>query len=227
MADERLREYFRNGRLRKYAAGEVILSGAEVSGAFYIQSGFVKIYSISDAGSQYMHIIYKQGEVFPLIWILRGIRRRVFYEAMSDVEIYEIGKSDFLEALKTDSNVTFAILRQLAEQYGIYADRLDNLQYKSAYERVAYRILFLASRFGQQRGKKILINAPITHEVIAESVNLARESVSRQVEKIQKKGFISYNRGRIVINDVRAFSREFSEPISMDLWGINRHQAGS
>lgn len=215
-----MERFFKDGRLRRYSAGEVVLDGVEPSGAFYIYRGYVKVYSIGDDGSRYVHIIYKPGEMFPLIWILKGIRRRVFYEAVSEAELFEVPKQEFTERMQKDSKLCNETLRQLAEQFYIYADRLDNLQYKSAYERVVYRLLFLAGRFGQRRSDGIIINIPATHELIAESINLARESVSRQVEKLEKRELLSYERGHLVLHDVEALSREFSEPVSLDLWGL-------
>lgn len=216
-----LEDFFQRGRHRNFLAGEVILNGVEASGAFFIDQGFVKVYSIGDDGSQYLHIIYKRGEIFPLIWILKNIKRRVFYESISDVTVYEVDKPAFLVELKRNTGLSHETLQQLAEQFYMYADRLDNLQYKSAYERVVYRLLFLAGRFGVVRDGKTTIEIPATHELIAESVNLARESVSRQIEKLEKSGLVSYDRGHIRLDDAEALSREFSEPISLDLWGLS------
>jgi len=215
-----LKEFFIKGSSKNFRAGEVILHGGEASGAKYIDEGYVKVYSISDDGSTYLHVIYKAGEIFPLIWVIKGIRRRVFYEALSDVRILEVPKDDFLNLINEDHEATLEVLNQLATQFYFYADRIDNLQYKSAYERVVYRLLFLAGRFGKINGNTISINAPLTHDLIAQSINLARESVSRQIEKLEKQGLLEHRKSKLVILDVEKLSREFSEPVSFDLWGL-------
>ncbi|HET7827380.1 MAG TPA: Crp/Fnr family transcriptional regulator, partial [Candidatus Saccharimonadales bacterium] len=133
---------------------------------------------------------------------------------------YVLPKAEFIEKASRDADFSYYVLKCLAEQFQVYADRLDNLEYKSAYEKVVYRLLFLAARFGQAGPDGVIIKAPITHELIAESVNLARESVSRQIEKLEKKGLIIYRQGQIIIKDVTAVSQEFSEPITLDLWGL-------
>jgi CRP-like cAMP-binding protein len=94
------------------------------------------------------------------------------------------------------------------------------LEYKSAHERVAYRLVFLASRFGKRRGSSVVIDAPLTHEFISESINLSRETVSRQIEKLENENLISRKDGQIIIMDIDKLSKEFSEPITLSLWGL-------
>jgi CRP-like cAMP-binding protein len=220
ITNPKLIDFFKSARQKKYSAGELVLSGEDPSGVMCIHEGFVRVYSISDNGDRYVHILYKKGEIFPLIWVLQNVHRRIFYEAASDVVVAEAPKNDFLDFIKQDAKVAYDVLVQLAQQFYVFADRLDNLQYKSAHERVAYRIVFLASRFGKKDGESVIVKAPITHEMISESINLARETVSREIEKMEKAGLIGRKNGYIVINDVKELSKEFSEPITLDLWGL-------
>lgn len=216
--------FFKSGKERKYSTGELVLRGEEPSGVFYIDSGFIKVYSISDEGDKYIHIIYKAGEVFPLIWALKDIRRRIFYEAASVLRVWEAPKEEFLDFIRRDPKITYDVLVQLAEQFYIFADRLDNLQYKSARERVVYLLIFFASRFGVHDNHQITIKAPITHELLAESVNLARETVSRELEKLEKDKLVGREKGYIVIKDIRKISKEFSQPTTLDLWGLSKRE---
>jgi CRP-like cAMP-binding protein len=223
IANRALKDFFESAKRKKYAAGELVLRGEDPSGVVLIKEGFVSVYSISDEGSRYIHIIYQPGELFPLIWALRNLRRRVFYEAVSDVAVYEVPRDDFLNHIRQDPASLREVLDKLAEQFYVFADRLDNLQYESAHEKVAYRLMFLASRFGERDGGSVIIKAPLTHDLISASINLARETVSREIESLEKADVISRRSGFIVINDVASLSREFSEPITLDLWGLQRH----
>lgn len=223
LTSPKLIDFFNSAKQKKYATGELVLRGENPSGVVCIQKGFVKVYSISDEGDTYTHIIYKKGEIFPLIWAIHDIRRKIFYEAASELVVAEAQKNDFLEFIKKDPEVTYDVLSQLAQQFYIFADRLDNLEYKSAHERVAYRLVFLASRFGERQGGMVTIKAPLTHELISESINLARETVSREIEKMEKDGLISRKAGYIVINNIDDMSREFSEPITLNFWGLGKN----
>ena len=218
-----LLSFFMSGRRVSYGKGEIVLPGNDENpDVCYIADGFIKAYSIDDEGDIYIHLIYKQGEIFPLEWAVKDHRRLIFYETLSPCTILKISKDRFAQHIK-DSCKPFglSLVEQLADQLNIYGDRLDNLEYKSAYERVVYRLLFLASRFGKELGSKhVVIEAPLTHRTIAESINLARESFSREFEKLTEKGLVAANDGHIVITDIKKLCHEFSEPPSLDYWGI-------
>ena len=215
-----LEDIFSQASPRSFSAGEIITTGEEAAGVHLITKGFVKVYSISDEGNEYVHIIYKPGEMFPLIWALLGHRRRVFYEALTDTTVSVLARESFEENVKRNPESSYEVIKSLAEQFYVFADRIDNLQYKSAYERVVYRLLFLGGRFGRKTSGGLILEVPITHELIGQTVNLARESVSRQIEKLEKKKLIGYRGSQIIIKDAKALSREFSEPVSLDFWGV-------
>jgi CRP-like cAMP-binding protein len=97
ITNQKLVKFFDSARQRKFSKGEIVLSGENPSGVMCIKDGFVQVYSISDEGDRYVHILYKAGELFPLIWVLQNIRRRIFYEAVSDVVVAEASKENFID----------------------------------------------------------------------------------------------------------------------------------
>jgi CRP-like cAMP-binding protein len=218
-----LENFFLTGRSSRYSKGDIILRGDEmIEDVCYVGKGHVKIYSINDLGEEYIHIIYKRGDIFPLIQIFSAQpSRRIFYESLDSSVIWKISKEKFLNRLhKSGDKLTFNLFRQFAYQFNIFADRLDNLEYKTAYERVIYRLLFLAGRFGKETEQGLIIDAPITHKIIANSINLTRESVSRELEKLHSDNLITTEKGRIIIKNVQKLSQQFSEPVSTNLWGL-------
>lgn len=217
---------FETGKVRRFSKGEVIIQGGDQPPfVYYILRGFVKIYSINDEGEEYVHIVYKPGEIFPLIWPLKGASRKVFYEALNDNVLWAFEQEKLRARVQEDAQLAHAFLVQLSEQFLVYADRIDNLEYKRARERLVYRLLFLASRFGKFRGKEVVLEPVFSQQLIASSINLARESVSREFEKLQSEGLIGYNGRHIVIKDVEALSHQLSEPTSGDLWGLRSPHA--
>lgn len=214
-------DQFKQGRLLTYRKGEIILRAAEEpSGVYCIEQGFIRVYSITDQGEENTHVIYKAGEVFPLIWAFNNIARNVFYESLDVSQLWWLSKDEFLHLAKTSHKVSYLVLYQAVNQFHIFADRLDNLEYTDALEKVVYRLLYLAGRFGQKKSKKIIINAPITHQLIASSINLARETVSREIEILEHKGLVSHQKRLIVLNDIAGLENLIGEPVSLNLWGL-------
>jgi len=212
-----LTNYFNDGRFLRYAKGEIILNaGDEPPGVYLIQRGFIKVYSISDEGDENIHIIYKPGEVFPLIWAFKGLARNVFYQAISSCRLWILSTEDFRVLVDKSPAAAKAVINQLTDQFHVYADRLDNLEYEDAFERVIYRLLFLVGRFGVKSGRRVIIDAPITHQLIADSINLVRETVSRQIEELEKSKLVSHRGRKIVIEDAKALHKLIGEPLSLN-----------
>lgn len=219
---ETIRRLFNRGQPMAIGKNEVILGNdATPNGVYYIATGYIKIYSISDNGDEYVHIIYGPGEIFPIIWAYLGIEpESLFYESISECTLWRISKKWFQEFIRTDVPFSYAMSLQLAQQFRIYTDRVDNLEYKKASERIAYRLLFLASRFGMKSRGIIVIDVPITHEIFANSVNLARESVSREIEKLERKQIVKQVDGHLHILDVGALAGQLSRPGSLGNWNL-------
>lgn len=219
--DNNLLTAFSKGRRLNFDNHELVLrAGESPKGVFYLAKGFVKVYSITEHGVENLHIIYKAGEVFPLVWAFKNLPRSVFYESLGPSELYMLPRDDFMELVKTSAVFNHELLEKTVDQFYVYADRLDNLQYSDARERVAYRLLFLAGRFGKKVGKTFVIEAPITHQHIAESINLARETVSREIEKLEHEGILGSQKRRLVLKDVSALEKITGEPTSINLWSL-------
>lgn len=220
--DQNVRDFFHAGKPETFVKSEVILRATPADpGVHYIDTGFVKVYSISDQGEEYVHVVMGPGDVYPLVWAYLAIQPDIYYEALTDCLIWRVSKEQFTRSVKTDAAVSYAMAQHLARQLFIYSDRVDNLEYKKPSERLAYRLLFLASRFGVKQGKNILIDANITHEVIANSINLARETVSREFERFARKGLVKRVDHKIIIKDTERLNDQLSTPNAITYWDLD------
>lgn len=185
---------------------------------FYILSGYIRIYSLNARNDQYTHIIYGPGEIFPLTWLTQQERTSVFYEAMTDAEIRSVSLEQFNADLKEVPKLAYSMLQQSVEQYRLYAMRVVNLEYKYASERLAYGLILLANRFGLAEGKRVTIIPPMTHQLLGSTLNLSRESISREMEKLMRRGLVCYDKSRqIVIEDIQALSQQCHVPLYQGL----------
>ncbi len=64
---ESITSHFNEGVLKHFQKDEVIVQGDEVpAGVFFLQSGYVKAYSISQLGQQNLLLIHGANEIMPL-----------------------------------------------------------------------------------------------------------------------------------------------------------------
>lgn len=203
-----LLELFHRGTHLAYKKGEFIIRpGESPPGIFYIEKGIVKAYDITKYGEENLLIVRHQKEVFPLIWALTGKERQVIYEALSDTTVWRIDRNDFLKLIKDNPELLAALLDMTVELYRIHSERIINLEYRTVRERLISFLLTMSQRFGKQTRHGLEITVPLKQQDIASSINSTRETTSRELTLLEKKGLIT-NNGMIVLLDTKAL-REF------------------
>src|SRR5579875_607121 len=182
----------RRGTRKTYAKGSFIIApGESPSGVFYIYEGLVKAYDITKYGEENLLIIRKGEEIFPLIWALTGQERHVIYQALQPTEVWEITRECFEEEILKHPHALAPLLDMTVEMYRLHSERILNLEYRSVRERVASFLLTIASRFGETTPEGIAIMTPLRHQDIASSVNASRETVSRELAALERRGLLS------------------------------------
>ena len=214
--------FFKTGSPLYFQKGDLILGNQpDPDGVYFVETGFVKVYSINDRGDELIRLIYGQGELFPLAWGYLGVNSELYYEALAETLAWRASQDRFLMLLQCNVEASFAIACQMALQLHIYSGRLENLEYGRSRERVVYRLLFLAGRFGVRRGRRVVITAPITHDIVAKSINLVRESVSREIEKLEAKGIVEHSNRHIIITDLERLRQQLNEPTGLKHWDVD------
>lgn len=201
--EELLELFRRQGSRFTYKKGEFVIRPGEIpSGVFYIESGLVKAYDITKYGEENLLIIRREGEVFPLIWAITGQERQVIYEAISPASVWEISRTTFLEHVGAHPEALAPLLDMTLEMYRIHSERILNLEYRSVRERLISFLLTMSHRFGKKTTEGLLINVPLRHQDIASSINASRETTTRELASLERKGLISTGQSMITLKDL-------------------------
>lgn len=200
---EALKDTFRRGRHLTFKKGEfVIRPGDTPPGVFFIESGLVKAYDITKYGEENLLVVRHQGEVFPLIWAVTGQERSVIYQAIAPTSMWRISRVDFLKEIENPDNV-LAVLDMTIEMYRLHSERIINLEYRSVRERLISFMLTMSTRFGKEHPDGLMIDLPLRQQDIASSINSSRETTSRELSLLEKKGLINTNPQYIILKDVK------------------------
>ena len=214
--------FFRAGQpLRAYKRNIILGWDETLSNVYFIEKGLIKAYSIGKDGEEFLHLIYGPGEIFPLPWAYTGIQREDYYEAMVDSLLFQVTIQRFEDFSRSNIFVSDALARLLAEQLNSYSDKVDNLEYKKPEQRLAYRLLFLASRFGHEESNQIVIEGPFTHQLIADSIHLARETVSREIHRMTYEGLVGQHGHRIVIKNLPGLKDKLGKDVNAHGWNFD------
>ncbi len=198
-----LRAAFHRGRRLSFQKGEFIIRpGDTPPGVFLIEKGLVKAYDITKYGEDNLLIVRKEEEVFPLIWALTGQERSVIYQAIVPTTLWRISRPDFLKEMENPENIA-AVLDMTIEMYRLHSERIINLEYRSVRERLVSFMLTMSTRFGKEHPEGILIDLPLRQHDIASSINSSRETTSRELSLLEKKGLIITNPQYVILRDVK------------------------
>jgi CRP-like cAMP-binding protein len=109
-------------------------------------------------------------------------------ECLTSVEVVAIPPELWQEALE-------AIM--------LHAQQTKELLYVKGYERAHHRLLhlliWLARKFGRSVDQGKLIDAPLTHESIAETIGSTRVTVTRLLKQFEREGIIYRDRRNIIV----------------------------
>lgn len=196
---------FRKGARLTYGKGEYIIRpGESPSHIFYIDSGLVKAFNISKYGEENLLIIRKPHEIFPLIWAVTGQGRSIIYQTLTPTTVWRIDRDDFNSFLREQPEVLYPFLDLIIEQYQMHSERILNLEYRSARERLISFLLTMTLRFGKKSTEGVLINVPLRQQDIASSINTSRETTSRELSILERKGLISHSHSYVTIKNKKA-----------------------
>lgn len=190
-AKDLLTGFFQTGTKLQYKKNEsIIRAGDEPHGIYYISEGFVKAYAITKYGEENNLIVRQHNDIFPLIWAFTGLHRDITYEALSDTVVWRVARTEFIEFLRKNESVVPVILDMAIEAYRLHSERVMTLEYRTVRERLASFLLSHVERFGSKGEKGLSLSAPIRRHDIAASINASRESISRELSALSKKGYI-------------------------------------
>lgn len=194
---------FRHGTCLRYNKGEFIIRPGETpSGVFFIETGLVKAYDITKYGEENLLIIRKEGEIFPLIWAVTSQERNIIYQAIAPTTVWRISQDAYITYITTDKDALAPMLDMTIEMYRIHSERIINLEYRTVRERLISFVITMSHRFGRETDEGILIDVPLRQQDIASSINASRETTSRELSALEKKGLLKTDPRFLLLKDI-------------------------
>jgi CRP/FNR family transcriptional regulator len=178
-------------------------------GVFFVKSGFVRQYLISNDGKELTVNILKPETYFPIIWALNNVNNIYFYESLTDVTLLKAPKEEVVKQLENHPDLLFDLTKRTLSGLDGITRVMETLLTGNAHEQITSVILILAKRFGKPTIKKgIIIDIPLTHRLIGTLAGLSRETTSLELEKLTKNKIISRKNRFILVEDMEKLERE-------------------
>jgi CRP-like cAMP-binding protein len=195
-----VKEFFTSYPVRAISSGQVIIHADDtVPPVHYLENGKVMQYAIAENGSKVIVNIFKPGAFFPMSAALNNTPNTLhFFEAVDESVVYTAPAQEVVAFLESNPAVTLDLLKRVYRGTDGLLRRLVELMSGTAQERLLAELSITGQRFGVlQPDGTIRIN--ITENQLAEQTGLARETISKELRKLEKDGTVSLKRGIIFI----------------------------
>ena len=206
----KLEKFFSQFQTVSLKKGEIILhAGENPENIFYLKKGYVRMYSISEAGKELTLNIFKPKTYFPMIWAIAQIPNNYFFETMTEIELSHVPKKELIEFFKKEPKILYDLSKRVLVGLEGILIRLQYLLFGNAYSRVAAMLLLAASRFGiKNKNNEIEIQLTFTHQEIANLAGLTREATSLEMKKLEKKGLVLSENKQLIIKSPEKLREE-------------------
>lgn len=191
---------------RTHPGNQVMLLENDWGGSVYfILDGWVKIRTYNLDGREVTLNIIGKGELFGEMAALDEVPRSTDVITLTSTTIGSMPAQDFVKLLQTEPLAGLRLAQLMARRLRQVNRRL-RLRESDSQSRVADTLLFLAEGQGK-RGETGTEIPNLPHRELSSLSGLARETVTRVLTRLEKKGLISREQEIMCIPDVSALEK--------------------
>ena len=186
---------------QRFTAKSVIaLQGEEAEKIGFILSGRAKAVSFSEDGEATWVGYFKENDFFGHTALLSENPPHFEIIAETDVEVLFVTAAIMTDLLAEHETLSVDIAKDLARRLDQMTNRIIEAYTLSAKGRICAELSRLSRIIGKAPDTRIIRPNPVFVD-LAERVNSTRETVSRTVSDLQKKGILAREPGAIIIKN--------------------------
>ncbi|PKM81568.1 MAG: Crp/Fnr family transcriptional regulator [Firmicutes bacterium HGW-Firmicutes-14] len=192
----------RLARVRKYKKNMIIFMEGEPGDAVYfVISGKVKIYMMTEDGKEQILHILQHGDLFAEVALIDRGPYPATAEMIEDGQIGMLMNDDVEEFLLTNPELSLKLLRLMSKRLRLAQIQVRDLALKDTYGRLAGMLLMLAKDHGEETSCGVKIDLPLGRQELANLIGTTRETVTRVLGDFKKYKCIELDRQAIIITD--------------------------
>lgn len=199
--------FFSKYNLIKFKKGQIIFKpGEEIPGMAFVKSGYVRIYSVTKDGKELTIPMFKPIFFSSVLQTMVGIDNKNFFQAISPVEMWVAPKEEAKKFVDENPEIKEKLTKMILSDFIDLSNNLQKIIYGDAYTKVASLVYSMVSKT-DSKDKNIEIKFTTPHRMIASMTGLTRETVTLQLLKLQKNGFLSTKGRHLVIKDLQKLEK--------------------
>ena len=201
----KLEQFFSEYPLRHYKKGDtLVFADNAVPPVFFLAKGRVGQYDIAETGNKVTLNIFNTAAFFPMSNAINLTPNTHFYEALEDVEVHVAPAPAVVEFIQSNPTVQFDLLARLYRGVDGLLGKITQLMSGTAHARLLLELTVAARRFGEEQSDGLYL-IHFTEMQLAQQTGLARETVSRELQKMKQSGTVTHTKAGLKIRlDVQA-----------------------
>lgn len=212
---KKLDSFFMDGFPLTFQKGEILLrAGTPLHKIYYLKKGHVRQFLNTADGQELTLHLFKPPSFFPTMLLLSNSVNKYDFAAIDDVTVWPKPSGQVLAFLKENPDVLYDFTIRLSQGIVGLLNKIENTTYANAYQKILSLLLYLTNHYGVTSTNTTLLSLKLTHTDIASWTGMQRETASRQLEKLEKKGIVAIDKSILKI-DAKKLQQEY-DAISSD-----------
>lgn len=189
---------------RTVGSGHVLFTaGDECRGLYIIETGRVRIYRTNPEGREQVLHIEGPGRPVAELPLFDGQPYPASAVTLEETRLIFLPRDDFESLYRTNPDVAQAIIRALGRRLRHLVHVTETLAFRDVAARLALLLVGYAERTGSETPEGIELTLDRTQEELAIEIGAARESVSRAMNQLRRKGLIRrIDRDHLLVPDL-------------------------
>ncbi len=186
--------------VKRFEPDTVIIRQGDPAVAFHILTrGYVKLVQVTPDGHEIVSRFVGPGQEYGVIAVLSGYTYPVSAQALERCEALVWAGEVLAQLMEQYSQIAFNVLRVMVDRNQLTQRRYQELLTENVEQRIARALLGLMSQAGSTSGSGILIDIPFSEEDLAELTGTTVYSVSRILNRWQRKGWVALGRKQVQV----------------------------
>ncbi len=181
------------------AGEEFVHVGQVLDGLYVIASGAVAIGVHSSDGRRYLRRYAASGQVYGILSMLDGRGSPQFYTSRGATRIILVLKTVILSALDQHPRLWWGVIQQLAVYHRNHLAAIHQLAFDPLRVRLLRALFDYAAQFGARDLSQTHAALRLTQDELADLLGVTRQSVSRELKRLEREGHVQVVYGGIVL----------------------------
>lgn len=199
-------------RRKIYPNGSLIITeGSKGETLFVLKRGAAKVTRESEDGREVILAFLNVGDIFGELSILDGRERSANVVTLAETEVFTLDRREFLGLLSGFPALSAQLLQELARRIRASDQQIEYLALRDSESRVLLALGRLADQMSTSEKPSYVMEVKLpVQQDLANMAGTSRETVSRVLRSLEKKGIISRSLGKVQLHDFQVF-QEFTE----------------